>query len=234
MRRYGNRLQFFSYFCSLFSRFQPRQETLSRSQSSQYKFHYHQILSMPQPHTLESAARSSRTIRSLRVTPRPLIRRTTRYQRLINRKAAHETSHSKPAIHALRKRLLRRDVESGRLLRSASTQEASCARDTEQPGSPAALPIVLPQLPILSLPRLYPETDSGYCSDASRSPSCSPTTNGPERFTRRYIRPDLLAASPSDCGSLSDFRVRLSARPVLSILPPSASRRSSPQDRYRQ
>ncbi|KAF8176449.1 hypothetical protein K438DRAFT_1979235 [Mycena galopus ATCC 62051] len=117
---------------------------------------------MPQPHTLESAARSSRTIRSLRVTPRPLIRRTTRYQRLINRKAAHETSHSKPAIHALRKRLLRRGVKSGRPSRSASTQEASCARDTEQSGSPAALPIVLPQLPILSLPRLYPETDSGY------------------------------------------------------------------------
>lgn len=52
----------------------------------------------------------------------------------------------------------------GLLARTTFTPNDSDTRETEQPESPGNLPIVLPQLPLLSLPYIYPDTDSGYCS----------------------------------------------------------------------
>ncbi|KAJ7256177.1 hypothetical protein B0H12DRAFT_518627 [Mycena haematopus] len=218
MRAYGNRLQFLpiSAACSLTST----------------------MVDFLEPRILQFAAPvSSTTMIGSHVLPRPLSKRRPRrpqhnLMKFIKRTPVHGTYKSKLVIQALQRRLLRRGLNSPHTPAFALRQDDFCAPQPEQPESPV-LPIVLPQLLTLSLPCLYPETDSGYCSDGSRSPSCSPKTDVPERRAtgRRYIRPDLLAASPSDFGSTSDFRVRLSAHRVKSIPHSFASCPLSSQDR---
>ncbi|KAJ7301775.1 hypothetical protein DFH08DRAFT_906422 [Mycena albidolilacea] len=235
MRRYGNGLQFQAYR-------ERRFRTLFFTSTAP---RFLLISLMSGPLALESATptvpRSTRmNTRKPRPSTKSIMRRATWHQqpyttmkcarrthhpfgtyvrrsRFINRKIAHGNSKSKQAPETLRRRPLRRGLSSRRTARTPSTQYNPDAMGTQQPESAAALPITLPQLPNLFLACLYPDTDSGNCSDTSRTPSCSPPhVDGPERPTRRYIRPDpwAAAASPSDFGFSSDFRVRISAHPV--------------------
>ncbi|KAJ6564439.1 hypothetical protein B0H19DRAFT_1141078 [Mycena capillaripes] len=222
MRRYGNRLQSLAY----------RERRLWPLSSYFHHPSFFPISSMPRPRTLELAASGSSTsrknFRSPRVIPSPCIKRGTWHQQqyLTNRKITHGPDKSKLVVHALQRRLLRRGLNSPRTRRKTfSGDDDSDGKEAPQPESPCAcnLTIVLPQPPLLSLPCLYPETDSGYCSDASRSPSLSPQSEAPPRpmamATRRYIRPDLsdpLAGSPSDLASY--FAIRLSAHPITPSL----------------
>ncbi|KAJ7041609.1 hypothetical protein C8F04DRAFT_1079430 [Mycena alexandri] len=168
---------------------------------------------------LSAYASSRKNIRSPRALPSPSTKRGTwnhqQYMlKFLGRKIIHGTSKSKVVIHARRRRLLRRALEPPRTA-GIHVADSPNLWEVGQPESPSTLPILVPQPPLLSLRCLYPETDSGYCSDASRSPSPVPEMDA--RPTRRYIRPDLadpLAGFPCDFTSTSEFRVRLSARNV--------------------
>ncbi|KAJ7131364.1 hypothetical protein C8R44DRAFT_978239 [Mycena epipterygia] len=188
---------------------------------------------MPRPRNLELPAHGSsmprKHIRSPRVLPSPAMKRAAWPQqqylmKFIHRKITYGTNQSKLVIHALRRRLLRRGLNSPRTPRTAFVSNGSDAWETKQQeqeciGSSA---ILLPQLPLLSLPCLFPETtDSGYCSDASPSSSSSPHSDVPPRPIRRYILPDRpLAGSPSDLLPTAEIRIRLSAQPASPSLPP--------------
>ncbi|KAJ6513620.1 hypothetical protein C8R47DRAFT_1091445 [Mycena vitilis] len=182
---------------------------------------------MPRPRALELAASGSaisrKNSRSPRPLPSPLMKRGTWHQsqyfmRIIGSKIAHGPRKSKLGASSKRKHLLRHGFYSSKTRRTVLIQSRSDLQEAPQPESMA---IILPQPPLLSFAYLYPESDSGYCSDASRSPSPSPQPDGTERPTRRYIRPDL-SEFGSPCDLVCHFRVRLSARLVApTMLPPA-------------
>ncbi|KAJ7437451.1 hypothetical protein B0H11DRAFT_2107213 [Mycena galericulata] len=221
MRRYGNRLQFLGHI-------EPA--NIPAIVLCFYRLHsHHKPSSMIRPRALDLPAHGSsnsmpkKNIRSPRVLPSPLIRRGTWHQqqyfvRFISRKITHGTNKSKLVIHALRRRLLRRGLNSPRTPRKTFTPS-----DITRPGREGNSPILLPQLPPLALPCLFPEMD-GCSSDTSRSSSSSPESEISRRPTRRYILPDSsdpLAGFSPELVSTIDIKIRISGQSVSSpSLPP--------------
>ncbi|KAJ6468053.1 hypothetical protein DFH09DRAFT_1222881 [Mycena vulgaris] len=184
---------------------------------------------MHRPCSLELLPHGSSTprkhIRSPRVLPSP--RPQQKYlMKFISRNILHGTNKSKLVIHALRRRLLRRGLNSPRTPRTSFPLNACDHWETTEPEPTGNSPILLPQLPRLCLGMESP--DSGYFSDESRSSPSSPrsdTNYTNTRPTRRYILPDLtsFAGSPSDLVSSSEIRIRLSGQPVSPRIPPVRS-----------
>ncbi|KAJ7176910.1 hypothetical protein C8R46DRAFT_1077697 [Mycena filopes] len=239
MRRYGNRRLFLVLkravivpvvliflrpprnFSSFFPMSRPCALELSASGSAR-------LLVKHSPHSQAELSSSRKHLRSPRVARNSSVGRGTWNQqqyllKLIHPKITHGTNRSKVLVQALRRRLLRRGLNSPRLRRTFAVQPNIWNAEQTEDGT-GTLPIIVPRPPLLSLPCLYPETDSGYCSDNSRSPSPVPEIEtSSTRPTRRYIRPDLsdpLAGWPSDSISTSEFRVRLSARNTTPRLSP--------------
>ncbi|KAJ7983304.1 hypothetical protein DFH06DRAFT_1172900 [Mycena polygramma] len=217
VRRYGNRLQCFAY------RERRRWSLFSTSTKHPLSLRLFSFSSMPRPRALELAASRSaisrKNFRSPRPLPSPLMkggtwRQSQYFMKIIGGKIAHGPNKSKPGVNSARKRLLRRGLYSSGTRRAVVLQSRS-----EEAPQPESMAIILPQPPLLSFAYLYPESDSGYCSDSSRSSSPSPQPDGTERPTRRYIRPDL-SEFGSPCDLVCHFRVRLSAR----LVPPTLLR----------
>ncbi|KAJ7054227.1 hypothetical protein C8F01DRAFT_1164461 [Mycena amicta] len=168
-------------------------------------------IAMPRPRSLDLPSfGSSSSVKRNRVAPSPRMRKggsnAPNYLiKILTRKFVVGMSKSK-----LRGRLLKRGLNSPRtpfFIRRA---------DSSPPDS-ATLPITLPKL---SFPLLFPATDSGYCSDASRSPSPSPAPlPAASQPTRRYILPDPQVGSPLDLFPSQEVCVRLSAHPALHTYP---------------
>ncbi|KAJ7220820.1 hypothetical protein GGX14DRAFT_203952 [Mycena pura] len=193
---------------------------------------------MPRPRALDLSSHSSsvskKYSRSPRVVPSPLMKRGAWHARhylikFVSRNVMHGKNKSRLLFNNIHRRLckfstppctpslmtciVRRGLNTPHTPRTAFVlpNTSTDLKVTMSPPDSATLPILLPTLPILSLPLLCDTVnnpDSGYCSDASPSPS--PTT-GAARRRRRYILPDPVATSPADLALTDELRVRLSA-----------------------
>ncbi|KAK7051969.1 hypothetical protein R3P38DRAFT_2857879 [Favolaschia claudopus] len=178
---------------------------------------------MPRLHSLkfpEPSVRTKKNARNTRVLSSPRSRRGAWQQqqylmKFISRKIARGSSKSRLMIRV--RRNPGRTPGSPRSSRLSTRLRPATFDSIESVNSRLgqaeafiALPIVLPQLPQLVLPCTTYRNQGCQSELNSLSSPCS------ERRMRRYIRPELLAASPLEYGSCCDSRIRLSAAPLAS------------------
>ncbi|KAF7303898.1 hypothetical protein MIND_00620000 [Mycena indigotica] len=126
------------------------------------------------------------------------------------RSSMARASKSQLLLRTLRRRIVRRSLRS--------EGPARLPLFVSLPPDNAPLPIAIPQL---MFPLSHPETDSGYCSDLSRSPSPSPfSLPATMQSSRRYILPDPYISSPFDLYAAQEVCVRLSSYATSLRIPP--------------